>query len=127
MDKVIAQARELGYVETILKRRRYLPDIHSANAVVRGFAERNAINAPIQGSAADIIKLAMVAVHHAMSKEKLHSKMILQVHDELVFDVHINEIEQMQQLVKKAMEEAVSMDVPMEVEMKTAPNWLEAH
>jgi DNA polymerase-1 len=127
MDKVIAQARELGYVETILKRRRYLPDIHSANAVVRGFAERNAINAPIQGSAADIIKLAMVAVHRAMSKEKLQSKMILQVHDELVFDVHVNEIEQMQKLVKIAMEDAVSMEVPMEVEMKTAPNWLEAH
>ncbi len=127
MDKVIAQARELGYVETILKRRRYLPDIHSANAVVRGFAERNAINAPIQGSAADIIKLAMVAVHRAMSKEKLQSKMILQVHDELVFDVHRDEVVLMQQLVKKAMEEAVAMEVPMEVEMKTAANWLEAH
>ena len=127
MDKVIAQARELGYVETILKRRRYLPDIHSANAVVRGFAERNAINAPIQGSAADIIKVAMVAVQNAMSKEKLQSKMILQVHDELVFDVHRDEIEQMQVLVKKAMEQAVSMEVPMEVEMKTADNWLEAH
>mgnify|MGYP006169633351 FL=1 len=127
MDKVIAQARELGYVETILKRRRYLPDIHSANAVVRGFAERNAINAPIQGSAADIIKLAMVAVQNAMSKEKLQSKMILQVHDELVFDVHQDEIEQMQVLVKTAMEQAVSMEVPMEVEMKTANNWLEAH
>ncbi|MEY3099937.1 MAG: hypothetical protein RIS63_836, partial [Bacteroidota bacterium] len=126
-EKVIAQARELGYVETILKRRRYLPDIHSANAVVRGFAERNAINAPIQGSAADIIKLAMVAVHKAMSKEKLQSRMILQVHDELVFDVHKSEIEQMQLLVKNAMEQAVSMEVPMEVEMKTAPNWLEAH
>jgi DNA polymerase-1 len=127
MDKVIAQARELGYVETILKRRRYLPDIHSANAVVRGFAERNAINAPIQGSAADIIKLAMVAVHEAMSKEKLQSRMILQVHDELVFDVHKSEIEQMQLIVKNAMEQAVSMEVPMEVEMKIAPNWLEAH
>jgi DNA polymerase I len=127
MEKVIAQARELGYVETILKRRRYLPDIHSANAVVRGFAERNAINAPIQGSAADIIKLAMVAVHEAMSKEKLESRMILQVHDELVFDVHRAEIEQMQLIVKNAMERAVSMEVPMEVEMKTASNWLEAH
>lgn len=127
MDKVIAQARELGYVETILKRRRYLPDIHSANAVVRGFAERNAINAPIQGSAADIIKLAMVAVHQAMSKQNLRSKMILQVHDELVFDVHQDEIAQVQQLVKHAMEQAVSLDVPMEVEMKTANNWLEAH
>lgn len=127
MDKVIAQAREHGYVETIMKRRRYLPDIHSANAVVRGFAERNAINAPIQGSAADIIKMAMVAVHEAMSKANLKSKMILQVHDELVFDVHHDEKEQMQKLVKEAMESAVQLTVPMEVEMKLAPNWLEAH
>ena len=127
MDKVIAQAREHGYVETIMKRRRYLPDIHSANAVVRGFAERNAINAPIQGSAADIIKMAMVAVHEAMSKANLKSKMILQVHDELVFDVHHDEKEQLQKLVKEAMESAVQLTVPMEVEMKLAPNWLEAH
>ena len=127
MDKVIAQAREHGYVETIMKRRRYLPDIHSANAVVRGYAERNAINAPIQGSAADIIKMAMVAVHEAMSKAKLQSRMILQVHDELVFDVHQTETVQMQQLVKEAMENAVQLTVPMEVEMKLAANWLEAH
>jgi DNA polymerase-1 len=127
MDKVIAQARELGYVETIMKRRRYLPDIHSANAVVRGYAERNAINAPIQGSAADIIKMAMVAVHEAMAKEKLQSKMILQVHDELVFDVHHTEKTKMQALVKSAMEKAVELSVPMEVEMKLATNWLEAH
>ena len=127
MDKVIAQAREHGYVETIMKRRRYLPDIHSANAVVRGYAERNAINAPIQGSAADIIKMAMVAVHEAMSKAKLQSRMILQVHDELVFDVHQTEAAQMQKLVKEAMENAVQLTVPMEVEMKLAANWLEAH
>ena len=127
MDKVIAQAREHGYVETIMKRRRYLPDIHSANAVVRGYAERNAINAPIQGSAADIIKMAMVAVHEAMSKAKLQSRMILQVHDELVFDVHQKESGQMQKLVKEAMENAVQLTVPMEVEMKLAANWLEAH
>ncbi|MFM8596690.1 MAG: DNA polymerase I [Flavobacteriales bacterium] len=127
MEKVIAQAREHGYVETIMKRRRYLPDIHSANAVVRGFAERNAINAPIQGSAADIIKMAMVAVHEAMSKANLKSKMILQVHDELVFDVHHQEVDQMQKLVKEAMESAVDLTVPMEVEMKLAANWLEAH
>jgi DNA polymerase-1 len=127
MDKVIAQAREHGYVETIMKRRRYLPDIHSANAVVRGFAERNAINAPIQGSAADIIKMAMVAVHQAMSQANLKSKMILQVHDELVFDVHHDEKDQLQKLVKEAMESAVQLTVPMEVEMKLAPNWLEAH
>jgi DNA polymerase-1 len=127
MDKVIAQAREEGYVETIMKRRRYLPDINSANAVVRGYAERNAVNAPIQGSAADIIKMAMVAVHKAMIKEKVKSKMILQVHDELVFDVHVSEEMLMQLLVKEAMESAIQLAVPMEVELKLAQNWLEAH
>ncbi len=127
MDDAISQAREVGYVETIMKRRRYLPDINSANAVVRGYAERNAINAPIQGSAADIIKLAMVAVHKKMKAENVKSKMILQVHDELVFDVHVSEELLMQLLVKEAMEKAVQMDVPMEVELKLANNWLEAH
>jgi DNA polymerase-1 len=127
MDKVIAQAREEGYVETIMKRRRYLPDINSANAVVRGYAERNAVNAPIQGSAADIIKMAMVAVHKAMLHEKVKSKMILQVHDELVFDVHVSEEMLMQLLVKEAMESAIQLAVPMEVELKLAQNWLEAH
>jgi DNA polymerase-1 len=127
MDNVIAQARELGYVETIMKRRRYLPDINSANAVVRGYAERNAVNAPIQGSAADIIKMAMIAVDHSMKYEKVQSKMILQVHDELVFDVHISEEERMQTLVKEAMENAIKLVVPMEVEWKIAQNWLEAH
>jgi DNA polymerase-1 len=120
-------AREKGYVETIMKRRRYLPDINSANAVVRGFAERNAINAPIQGSAADIIKLAMIAVHNSMKNEGVKSKMILQVHDELVFDVHVSEKVLMQVLVKEAMEKAISLEVPMEVEMQLANNWLEAH
>jgi DNA polymerase-1 len=110
-----------------MKRRRYLPDINSANAVVRGYAERNAINAPIQGSAADIIKMAMVAVHKSMQKEKIKSKMILQVHDELVFDVHVSEEMLMQVLVKEAMENAVQLSVPMEVELKLAKNWLEAH
>jgi DNA polymerase-1 len=127
MEKTIGQAREMGYVETIMKRRRYLPDINSANAVVRGYAERNAINAPIQGSAADIIKMAMVAVHKAMKKENVKSKMILQVHDELVFDVHVSEEMLMQVLVKEAMENAVQLAVPMEVELKLARNWLEAH
>jgi len=127
MDNVIAQARELGYVETIMKRRRYLPDINSANAVVRGYAERNAVNAPIQGSAADIIKMAMIAVDQAMKTEKVQSKMILQVHDELVFDVHVSEEQRMQILVKEAMENAIKLVVPMEVEWKIAPNWLEAH
>lgn len=127
MDTIIHVAREKGYVETIMKRRRYLPDINSANAVVRGFAERNAINAPIQGSAADIIKLAMIAVHKSMKNEGVKSKMILQVHDELVFDVHVSEKVLMQVLVKEAMEKAISLEVPMEVEMQLANNWLEAH
>lgn len=127
MDHVIAFAREHGYVETIMKRRRYLPDIHSANAMVRGYAERNAINAPIQGSAADIIKMAMIAVDKALATKDLKSKMILQVHDELLFDVHVNEQEEMKRLVKEAMEKAVHLVVPMEVEMEIAANWLEAH
>jgi DNA polymerase I len=127
MDKAVKDARENGYVETIMQRRRYLPDINSANAVVRGFAERNAVNAPIQGSAADIVKLAMVAVDKAMTKANVQSKMILQVHDELVFDVHNDEQEIMKALVKEAMETAVSLAVPMEVEMELAQNWLDAH
>lgn len=127
MDTAIAQAREKGYVETILKRRRYLPDINSANAVVRGFAERNAINAPIQGSAADIVKLAMIEVDKEMTKQKVKSKMLLQVHDELVFDVHNSEVELMTNLVKNAMENALKMDVPLDVEVKLAHNWLDAH
>tara|TARA_R110000737_G_scaffold17130_1_gene34575 strand:+ start:11814 stop:14618 length:2805 start_codon:yes stop_codon:yes gene_type:complete len=127
MDKAVNDARENGYVETIMKRRRYLPDISSANAVVRGFAERNAINAPIQGSAADIIKLAMVAVHEAMKTKDFKSKMILQVHDELVFDVHVSEIDELKTLVKTAMEGAIKMVVPMEVEMEIGDNWLDAH
>lgn len=127
MDSAVTNAREKGYVETIMKRRRYLADINSANAVVRGFAERNAVNAPIQGSAADVVKLAMVAVDKAMTEAKVKSKMILQVHDELVFDIHKDEEQLMQDLVKKAMESAVNLAVPMEVEMQLAHNWLDAH
>lgn len=127
MDKAIAQAREQGFVETIYKRRRYLPEINSSNAMVRGFAERNAVNAPIQGSAADVIKLAMVAVYKAMKEQNVASKMLLQVHDELVFDVPIDEIEMMKTLVKKAMEEAINLVVPMSAEMEIGDNWLEAH
>ncbi len=127
MDGAIAQAREKGYVETIFKRRRYLPDINSANAVVRGFAERNAINAPIQGSAADVIKLAMVAVYREMKKAGVKSRLILQVHDELVFDIHKEETDQMKVLIKEAMESAVNLIVPMKAEMETGTNWLEAH
>lgn len=127
MDNAVAQARDKGFVETIYLRRRYLPEINSANAVVRGFAERNAVNAPIQGSAADVIKLAMIEVHKAMKLAKVKSKMLLQVHDELVFDVPLDEVDLMKDLVKKAMESAVKLEVPMQAEMEIGDNWLEAH
>lgn len=120
-------AREHGYVETIMKRRRYLKKIQSANAIERGFAERNAVNAPIQGSAADVIKLAMIRIHEDMKKQKLQSKMLLQVHDELVFDVVDGEKEIMEKLVKEGMEGAVSIAVPLDVDYKFADNWLAAH
>ena len=127
MENVVASAREQGYVKTVLDRRRYLPDINSTNAIVRGYAERNAINAPIQGSAADVIKLAMVAVQKEMFGQKLKSKMILQVHDELVFDVHLDEKEVLEKMVKESMEGALKLSVPLEVEYKIAGNWLDAH
>ncbi len=127
MDKAKEEAKEKGYVETIMKRRRYLPDIKSNNAIVRGYAERNAINAPIQGSAADIIKIAMINVYEKMKEEKLTSRMLLQVHDELVFDVIKSEKDQVASLVKECMENAVKMEVPLDVEMEFAGNWLDAH
>jgi DNA polymerase-1 len=127
IENTISKAKKNGFVETIFKRRRYLPDIHSANAVVRGYAERNAINAPIQGSAADIIKLAMIAVYKEMKNEKLLSKLILQVHDELIFDVHKNEIEKMKTIVTNAMENTVKLLVPLKVDIGIGDTWLEAH
>ena len=127
MDKSIENAREKGFVETIMGRKRFLKDINSRNAVVRGYAERNAINAPIQGSAADIIKKAMIEVHEAMSQANLKSKMLLQVHDELVFDVHLSELETVQKLVKSKMEGALEISVPLEIDMGTGENWLQAH
>ncbi len=120
-------ARKNGFVETIMGRRRYLADINSANAVVRGFAERNAINAPIQGSAADIIKVAMIDIHRALAEAKLQSKMIMQVHDELVFDAHISELDQLQPIIKSCMEGAIQLRVPLEIEMNSGENWLVAH
>lgn len=123
----IQKAHQTGEVKTILGRKRSLPDIHSGNATVRGFAERNAINAPIQGSAADIIKIAMIQIHRALKVEKLNTKMILQVHDELVFDVPKNEVERVKTMVKNKMENALLLEVPLEVEMNTGTNWLEAH
>ena len=120
-------AREYGFVKTITGRRRYLKDITSANFTVRGFAERNAINAPIQGSAADIIKMAMISIQREMQKRGMKSRMILQVHDELVFDCHLTEVDELKALVRTNMENAVSLAVPLEVEMSTGKNWLEAH
>lgn len=127
MSRTINDAKENGYVQTLKGRRRYLRDINSANFTVRGFAERNAINAPIQGSAADMIKLAMISIHQRMQKENLQSKMILQVHDELLFDVHRSEIGQMKELVKEEMESAMPLNVPVVVEAGIGDNWLEAH
>ncbi len=127
MDDSINMAREKEYVETILGRRRYLRDINSRNITTRGFAERNAINAPIQGSAADIIKIAMVNIHQWLNREKLKSRMILQVHDELVFDLHRDEQDIVKSKVIELMKSAVILDVPMEVEVGVGKNWLEAH
>lgn len=127
MDKSILEAREKGYIETIFRRRRYLPDINSRNAVVRGYAERNAINAPIQGSAADIIKVAMVRIYRRFREEGIRSKMILQVHDELNFSVLPEEKEKVQQIVISEMESAYKMKVPLQADCGWGKNWLEAH
>jgi DNA polymerase-1 len=127
MHLSIEMAREKGYVETIKGRKRYLRDINSANATVRGFAERNAINAPIQGSAADMIKIAMINIHNDLQKKKLKSKMLLQVHDELVFDVLKEEVDEMKSLVEHRMKTALDLKVPVDVGMGVGQNWLEAH
>jgi DNA polymerase-1 len=127
MDSTVNKAREQGYVETILGRRRYMRDILSANAVMRGFAERNAINAPIQGSAADMIKLAMIQIHDWLNAENLKTRMILQVHDELLFDVPADELAYVEPKIKTLMEGAMTLDVPVLVESGKGNNWLEAH
>lgn len=127
MDQQIAFAAEHGYVKTMLDRRRYLPDITSANQTVRAAAERVAINAPMQGTAADIIKLAMIRIHDRIKKEKLRSKLLLQVHDELVLDVQLDEADAVQGLVRELMEGALTLDVPLVVDMNMGKNWLEAH
>lgn len=127
MSKQVDFARENGYVETVLERRRYLKDINSRNGIVRGAAERNAVNAPIQGSAADIIKLAMINIHKRFEQENFKSKMLLQVHDELVFDAHKDELEIIQPIIKHEMENAYKMAVPLDVEIGIGNNWLEAH
>ena len=127
MDESIERARRQGYIETLLRRRRYLPDINSRNAIVRGYAERNAINAPIQGSAADIIKIAMVRIYNRFLSENLRSTMMLQVHDELNFSVVPEEREIVEQIVIHEMENAYSLSVPLKADCGWGANWLEAH
>jgi DNA polymerase-1 len=127
MSNQVDFARENGYVQTVLGRRRYLKDINSANMMVKSGAERNAVNAPIQGSAADIIKIAMINIHKKLTSENWKSKMLLQVHDELVFDVHNSELEKIKPMIKNEMENAFKLDVPLEVEIGVGKNWLEAH
>ncbi|TDQ73339.1 DNA polymerase I [Sphingobacterium yanglingense] len=127
MSKAVESAKEKGYAETILKRRRYLRDINSANMTVRGFAERNAINAPIQGSAADMIKIAMIQIQKDIEGQNLKGKMIMQVHDELVFDVPNNEVDTFKQIITERMTKAIELRVPIEVEIGEGSNWLAAH
>jgi DNA polymerase I len=127
MDESIKKARDAGYVTTMFGRKRYLRDIHSRNQVVRGNAERNAINAPIQGSAADIIKIAMIRIFNRMKSEKFLSKMILQVHDELIFEVEKSELEKLKEMVLFEMSNAVKLDIPLKVDCGTGNNWFEAH
>ena len=127
IQKQIHFAQEHGYVETVLGRRRYLPDIHSRNQVVRGAAERNAVNAPIQGSAADIIKIAMIRIYDLLQAQQLQTRMLLQVHDELVFDVPKTELEIVKPLIKEAMESAFTLAVPLVADLGVGANWLDAH
>jgi DNA polymerase-1 len=127
MEEAKRHAYEQGYVTTLFGRRRYLPDIRSANATVRGFAERNAINAPIQGTAADIIKVAMIHIYNRFKAEGIRSKMILQVHDELNFSVYPEEKERVEQIVLEEMQGAFQMTVPLIADSGFGSNWLEAH
>ena len=127
MDSIILKAREQEYVETYYMRRRYLPNINSRNAVMRSLSERNAINAPIQGTAADIIKIAMVEIQKELNNQKMQSKMILQVHDELVFDMFNDEKNKLISLIKSKMENVVDIGVPLIVDIGQGENWLQAH
>jgi DNA polymerase-1 len=127
MMGTMADAHHKGYVTTLLNRRRYLPDINSENRRVREFAERTAINTPIQGTAADLIKIAMINIHRRLQKENLRSRMILQVHDELVFEAPENELAALSTLVREEMSQAIRLDVPIKVDVGVGENWLEAH
>jgi DNA polymerase-1 len=127
MDTSIQRAKEMGYVETLFGRKRFLPDINSQNSIVRGFAERNAINAPIQGTAADIIKIAMVRIQKRIEDEGLQTKMTMQVHDELNFTVPNSEIDRAKKMVVDEMEDAIKLQVPLIADCGIGSNWLEAH
>jgi DNA polymerase-1 len=128
MTETVARARERGYVETVTGRRRYLPDLRSANATVRAAAERNAINMPIQGSSADLIKIAMVGIARAAREENWRTQLLLQVHDELVFDLHLSEKERVLEVVRDRMKNALpDLRVPIVVDLGLGANWLEAH
>jgi DNA polymerase-1 len=127
IDKSLEQARERGYVTTLMNRRRYLPDIKSPNRSVRQFAERIAINAPIQGTAADLIKVAMINIHRKLVKEGYKTRLILQIHDELVFEVPQGELEEIEALVKEEMEGVVKLYIPLKVDIGAGKNWAEAH
>ena len=127
IEDTLASAREFGYVETLFGRRRYLPEINARNATARALAERTAVNAPIQGTSADIIKLAMINVDKRIAQEGLQSRMILQIHDELVFDAVLEEVDTLQKIVKEEMENVIELSVPLTVECNYGKNWLEAH
>jgi DNA polymerase-1 len=127
IDKSLEQARERGYVTTLMNRRRYLPDIKNSNRSVRQFAERIAINAPIQGTAADLIKVAMINIHRRLMEEGRKTKLILQIHDELVFEVPQGELEEINALVKEEMEKVVKLYIPLKVDIGVGKNWAEAH
>jgi DNA polymerase-1 len=127
MDRMIDEAREKGYVTTMLGRRRYLSEIHSSNRQVREFAERTAINTPIQGSSADLIKRAMIRIHRRLWDEGLNTRMILQVHDELVFEAPREEIDPAKALIVEEMEGALDLSVPIRVDLGLGDNWLDAH
>jgi DNA polymerase-1 len=127
MDDSIKKAQEKGFAETLFGRRRFLRNINSSNRVVRQFEERVAINMPIQGTAADLIKIAMIKIYNELEKRKAKTKMVLQVHDELLFDAHKDEVEELRPIIKKYMETAIPLDVPILVDTGVGENWLDAH
>jgi DNA polymerase-1 len=127
MEDSVKKAQEKGFAETLLGRRRFLRNINSNNRVVRQFEERVAINMPIQGTAADMVKIAMIKIHRELEKRKAKTKMVLQVHDELLFDAHKDEVEELRPIIKKYMETAIPLDVPIQVDTGVGENWLDAH